>query len=105
MASMTFTRLTRAVEIGANAYAIDLAGKRLLLDSGLHPRLDGMLALPQFDLLPNGSVDAAVITHAHQDHIGSLPVFQRRHPEAKIFLSEATRQLGDIMLHNSVNVM
>jgi Cft2 family RNA processing exonuclease len=105
MASLNFTRLTRAVEIGSNAYAIDLAGKRVVLDCGLHPQLNGASGLPQFELFPDGTVDAIVITHAHQDHIGSLPVFQRRHPQAKVFLTEATRQLGDIMLHNSVNVM
>jgi Cft2 family RNA processing exonuclease len=105
MAPFTFTRLTRAVEIGANAYAIDLAGKRMVLDCGLHPRFNGNLGLPQFELVPDGSLDAIVITHAHQDHIGSLPVLQRRQPQAKVFLTEATRQLGDIMLHNSVNVM
>jgi Cft2 family RNA processing exonuclease len=105
MAPFTFTRLTRAVEIGANAYLIDLAGKRVVLDCGLHPRFNGSLGLPQFDLIPDGTLDAIIITHSHQDHIGSLPVLQRRQPQAKVFLTEATRQLGDIMLHNSVNVM
>ena len=52
MASMTFTRLTRDVEIGANCYALDLAGRRLVLDCGLHPQLEGRAALPQIDLLP-----------------------------------------------------
>ena len=46
-----------------------------------------------------------MLTHAHQDHLGSLPVLQRVNPEAPVFVSEATRQLGAIMLHNSVNVM
>lgn len=105
MAPITFTRLTRAVEIGANSYSLGLGGKRLVLDSGLHPRFGGHLGLPQFELVPDGSVDAIVVTHAHQDHVGSLPVLQRRQPQAKVFLTEATKQLSDIMLHNSVNVM
>jgi Cft2 family RNA processing exonuclease len=105
MASFNFTRLTRAVEIGANAYQLEVGGRRIILDCGLHPRFGGNLGLPQFDLVPDGEVDAVVITHAHQDHIGSLPVLQRRQPQAKVFLTEATRQLSDIMLHNSVNVM
>ena len=102
---MTFTRLTRDVEIGANCYALDLAGRRIVLDCGLHPQLEGRAALPQLDLIAPHSVDAIVLTHAHQDHLGSMPVLQRLNPEAPVFTSEATKQLGTIMLHNSVNVM
>jgi len=105
MGAVTFTNLTRAVEIGANCYALDVAGKRIVLDSGLHPKIDGELALPNHTLLEDGSVDAIVLSHAHQDHVGSLPVLMRRQPRAPVFMTEATRQLGDVMLHNSVNVM
>lgn len=105
MGPLTFTNLTRAVEIGANSYVLDLAGQRLVLDSGLHPTLDGPLALPDHSLIEDDSIDAIVVTHSHQDHIGSLPVLQRRQPNANVFMTEATRQLGDVMLHNSVNVM
>jgi Cft2 family RNA processing exonuclease len=105
MGPSTFTNLTRAVEIGANSYALDIAGKRLVLDSGLHPRFDGDLALPNIGLVGDGSVDAIVLSHAHQDHVGSLPVLQRRQPQAPVFMTEATRQLSEVMLHNSVNVM
>ncbi|MHA3770648.1 MBL fold metallo-hydrolase [Verrucomicrobiota bacterium sgz303538] len=105
MAAITFTNLTRATEIGANSYSVEFAGKRLILDSGLHPRFDGEEALPQLGLLPDDSVDAIILTHAHQDHVGSLPVLMRRQPRAPVFMTEATRQLSDVMLHNSVNVM
>src|SRR5262245_26254291 len=103
MGTITFTNLTRAVEIGANSYVLDLAGQRLVLDSGLHPTIDGPLGLPDHARLADGSVDAIVLSHAHQDHIGSLPVLQRHQPQAPVFMTEPTRQLGDVMLHNSVN--
>jgi Cft2 family RNA processing exonuclease len=105
MGGFTFTNLTRRVEIGANCYCLELAGKRIVLDSGLHPRFDGEAALPDLGLIPDGSVDAIVLSHAHQDHLGSIPVLMRRQPEAPVFMTEATRQLSDVMLHNSVNVM
>ena len=105
MGPITFTNLTRAVEIGANCYVLDVAGKRLILDAGLHPKYDGDSAQPDFSLLPDGTADAIVLSHAHQDHIGSLPVLMRRQPQAPVFMTEPTRQLGDVMLHNSVNVM
>lgn len=105
MGDLTFTNLTRNVEIGANSYLLELAGRKVVLDSGLHPKLDGDVALPNLALVPDDSVDAIILSHSHQDHVGSLPVLMRRQPRAPVFMTEATRQLSDVMLHNSVNVM
>ena len=103
---LIFTNLTRANEIGANCYDLQLDGKRLVLDAGMHPRAEEEGdALPQFSLLPPGSVDAIVLSHAHQDHLGALPVLMRRQERAPVFMTGPTWQLGEVMLHNSVNVM
>jgi len=102
---MEFLNLTRSVEIGANSYLLTLAG-RGLLDSGMHPKKEGQLALPHLDLLRGRPpAEAIFLSHAHHDHIGSLPVLTRWHPHAPVFTTEATAVLGEIMLHNSVNVM
>jgi Cft2 family RNA processing exonuclease len=102
---MRFTNLTRRIEIGANCYCLDIAGKKIVLDCGMHPKTDGEGALPNLDLLPDESVDAIVLTHAHHDHTGSLPVLMRRQRRARVFMTEPTRQLAQVMLHNSVSVM
>ena len=102
---MRFVNLTRRVEIGANCYCLETAGKRIVLDCGMHPRLEGTEGLPEIEALEDDSVDAIVLSHAHQDHIGSIPALMRRQPRAPLFATDATRQVGDVMLHNSVNVM
>jgi Cft2 family RNA processing exonuclease len=102
---MRFINLTRRTEIGANAYFLELGGKKLVLDAGLHPKQEGEAALPNYRLVQDGSLDAILVSHAHQDHIGSLPVLMRRHPEARVFMTDPTAKLSDVMLHNSVNVM
>ena len=102
---MRFTNLTRHVEIGANSYCLETSGKRIVLDSGMHPRSAGMDATPNLAVLEDDSVDAIVLTHAHQDHVGTLPLLMRKQPRAVAFMSEATKRLSDVMLHNSVNVM
>jgi Cft2 family RNA processing exonuclease len=102
---MRFINLTRQTEIGANCYLLEIAGRNVVLDAGLHPRKVAEEALPNYKHVPDGSVSAIFVSHAHQDHIGSLPVLMRRQPEARVFLTEATAKLSEAMLHNSVNVM
>lgn len=103
---MKFINLTRQTEIGANCYYLESGEQRFILDSGMHPKpQEGDDALPNFALLGGREVDAILISHAHQDHIGTLPVLMRRQPQARVFMTEATTEIGTALLHNSVNVM
>ena len=102
---MELVNLTRRTEIGSNSYWLSIGGKNLVLDAGLHPKLEGLAAIPDFSSVPESSVDAIFITHAHQDHVGGLPVLTRREPQARVFLTEQTSRIATVMLHNSVNVM
>lgn len=102
---MELLSLTRRVEIGANSYLLRTKGKSLILDSGMHPKEEGLAAIPDFSLVPEGTVDGIIVTHSHQDHLGSLPYLTRREQKARVFMTEATAKISDVMLHNSVNVM
>ena len=102
---MKFTNLTRAEEIGANCYLVESGKSRVLLDAGMHPREVGALSTPDFSLLGGRGFDAMVLTHAHQDHVGCLPLAMRQAPDAPVFMTEATAGLSEVMLHNSVSVM
>ncbi len=102
---MKFINLTRQIEIGANSYYLEIANQRLVLDCGMHPKNEGDDALPNLKLLADRPLDAILISHAHQDHIGTLPVLMRRQPNARVFMPAATTEIGATLLHNSVNVM
>ena len=102
---MKFINLTRHTEIGANSYYLEIAGHELILDCGMHPKNVGEDALPNFKAIADRRIEAALISHAHQDHIGTLPILMRRFPNARIFMTEATADIGNTLLHNSVNVM
>ena len=102
---MKFTNLTRRTEIGANSYCLEAAGQRFVLDCGMHPKEEGEEALPNFRALGDRPLDAIIVSHSHLDHIGTLPVLMRRQPEARIFMTEATTEIGSALLHNSVSVM
>ena len=58
-----------------------------------------------FKAIGDRDVEAIVMSHAHQDHIGTLPLAMRRFPRARVFMTEATVEVGSVLLHNSVNVM
>jgi len=102
---INFTSLAAEREIGAHCYLLELDGCRVVLDAGTHPKRSGLATLPRIDDLQPGTVDALLLSHAHLDHSGALPVLAREQPGARILMSEATRVLADALLHNSVNVM
>jgi Cft2 family RNA processing exonuclease len=102
---LKFINLTRRTEIGANSYYLEIGGRHLVLDCGMHPKNTGEEALPNFKPIADRKIDAILISHAHQDHIGTLPVLMRRQPDARVFLTETTAEIGNTLLHNSVNVM
>ena len=100
----TFTVLGGGQEIGANSYLLSLSGVPLLLDAGLHPKKFGLESLPDYDRIER-ELEAIFITHAHLDHVGSLPVVNHRHPQAPIFATIPTKDIALRMLHNTVTVM
>jgi Cft2 family RNA processing exonuclease len=102
---LKFLNLTRHTEIGANSYYLEISGHRLLLDCGMHPKNTGEDALPQLKAIAGREIEAILMSHAHQDHIGTLPVVMRHFPRARVFMTEATAEVGSVLLHNSVNVM
>lgn len=102
---MIFKSLCRHPGIGANSYLLETAEARVILDSGMHPKHEGIDATPLMDLVEEASVDAVVVTHSHLDHVGTLPMLLERQPHAKVFLSPETAELSAALLHNSVNVM
>ena len=102
---MKFINLTRRTEIGANSYYLEAGGHRLVLDSGMHPKFEGEEALPNWKALGDRRLDAIIVSHSHQDHIGTLPVLMRRQPQARVFMTEPTAEISSVLLHNSVNVM
>lgn len=102
---ITFTNLTGSAEIGSNSYLVDIDGTRIILDAGMHPKKDGNDARPNYDLIGSADPDSIIITHAHLDHIGTLPILQDKYPSAEVIMTEGTVEIADAMLHNSVNVM
>ncbi len=101
---LQFTPIGGGREIGANSYLIELEGHKILLDCGVHPKKEGLQALPDFSLLPDAP-EAVLISHGHVDHCGAVPELLRRFRETVPYTTPATLGVMDCMLHNSVSVM
>lgn len=92
--------LTCDTDVGAN-----VSTKRILIDCGLFQGLK-QLRLKNWAALPINpkDVDVVVLTHAHIDHTGYLPLFVKNGFSGKVYCTEATRDLCDILLPDSAHL-
>ncbi len=102
---MKLIDLNREGGIGANSLYCQLGDFHFVVDSGLHPKMTGRLAAPDLRPLAGVELDLIIVTHCHLDHIGSLPLLMRAHPNTPVILTAPSRMIIDRMLHNSANVM
>ena len=90
--------------IGASSHYLQLDRYGLLLDAGMDPNVDGKDAIPDYDFLKNKPIHAIIITHAHFDHIGSLPVAIQHYPHSRVYMTPPTTELTEQMLHHYLKV-
>ena len=86
-------------EIGRNMTVFEHAGRLLIVDCGvLFPEDDAPgvdLILPDFRTIENrlDDIDALVLTHGHEDHIGAVPFLLRLRPDLPVVGSKFTLAL------------
>ena len=88
--TLSFRALGGAGEVGGSSHLLDFGKTRILVDAGIKPDGRGPLA-PDFGGLDG--IDAAVITHAHLDHCGALPVLVRDRPNMPIYCTPPSAKL------------
>ena len=101
---LTYQCLGGALEIGANCHVLSDGEQSLMLDAGMHPKLDGFDGLPDLDALVGPAPRALVLTHCHHDHLGSLPAVLDRFRKTRVLLCHANRQLAHRMLRNALSI-
>lgn len=91
--------------VTGSKHLIETRDARVLLDCGLFQgrRKETDRLNRRFDFDPE-SVDAVVLSHAHIDHIGSLPTLGRLGFRGRIHATGPTAELADIMLHDSAHI-
>ncbi|MEP7336064.1 MAG: ribonuclease J, partial [Actinomycetota bacterium] len=81
-------------EVGKNMTVYEYRGDAVVVDAGLaFPRDEHLgvdLVLPDFDYLRKVNVRAIVLTHGHEDHVGSLPYVLREIKVAQVLATRLT---------------
>lgn len=92
--------LGAAKGIGASCFQIKIGPYEIVLDCGTRPK--GYDPLPALDYLENP--DLLLISHAHQDHLGAVPVFHARYPGVRMICTPGTREIAHVMLQDCLKV-
>jgi ribonuclease J len=94
--ALRVTPLGGVGEIGRNMTIFEHAGRLLVVDCGVlfpedhQPGVD--VILPDFTSIEDrlDDIEAIVLTHGHEDHIGGVPYLLRRRPDIPLIGSELT---------------
>ena len=90
-----------ADEVGASCTLIEIEDQRILVDAGIRMGPGKNSKWPDFGALDKP--DVLLLTHAHSDHTGALPVLakENRLPE-KVYCTPATKDITSILLDDAV---
>ncbi len=99
---MQITFLGATGTVTGSKYLVESGGRRFLVDCGLFQglkqlRLRNRQPLP----FPPDSLDAVILTHAHIDHSGYLPLLVRNGYRGPIYCTAPTRDLCAVLLPDS----
>ena len=88
--------------VTGSCHCLEVNGKHILIDCGLQQGRDEVdnATLP----FHPGSIDAVLVTHAHIDHSGRIPMLIKNGFQGKIITTRLTANLLNIMLADSAHI-
>jgi metallo-beta-lactamase family protein len=102
MSSITF--FGGAGSVTGSKHLVEIAGKRILLDCGTFQGLSDVRSRNRnFPFAPE-SLDAVILSHAHLDHCGMLPLLVKRGYSGNIYSTNATQEVTAYMLEDSAGI-
>ncbi len=91
--------------VTGSCHLVESRGRRILIDCGL---LQGSRELAEENADPFGfdpaSIDHVLLTHAHLDHCGRLPLLAKRDFKGEVIATAATRELARLVILDAAHL-
>ncbi len=89
-------------EVTGSCFLLTVGEKKILIDCGMEQGRDIYENQP----IPGkiSDVDYVFLTHAHIDHSGNIPMLYKKGFRGKIYLTDATARLANVMLRDSAHI-
>ena len=88
--------------VTGSCHCLEINGKRILIDCGLQQGRDEV-SNGEFPFAAN-TIDYVLVTHAHIDHSGRIPMLIKQGFQGRILTTRLTAQLLEIMLLDSAHI-
>lgn len=99
---MRLTFLGATHEVTGSCYYLEACEKKILIDCGMEQGPD---CFENQDIpVPASDIDMLLLTHAHIDHSGKIPLLYQRGFRGQVFSTRATQDLCEIMLRDSAHI-
>jgi metallo-beta-lactamase family protein len=94
-----------ARQVTGSAHLLEIGPHKILLDCGLFDsdRVDPLSPNRNFTFDPR-ALDAVIVSHAHNDHIGRIPCLVRAGYRGPIYVTRATADITSVMLRDSARI-
>jgi metallo-beta-lactamase family protein len=91
-------------QVTGSKHLLDVGDTRILVDCGMYQEREFTDRNWEDSPIDLRSIDAVLLTHAHNDHCGMLPRLVNQGLTAPIYATEATAELTEIILEDSARI-
>eukprot|EP00741_Cyanophora_paradoxa_P016280 tig00020911_g15719.t1 len=104
--TISLTPLGAGQDVGRSCILLEIGGKRIMLDCGMHPGFEDERRFPDFKhIAPDGNynanLDCIILSHFHLDHCGALPYFTEVCGfDGPVYMTHPTKAVIPILLED-----
>ncbi len=100
----TYSSFGASLEVTGSCHLMEINHLKILIDCGMFQGKEEDLNKEEFGFNPE-EIDYLIVTHAHLDHIGRIPLLVKKGFKKKIISTKATYEIAKLMLDNSAGIL